>query len=222
MSHLPQFYQQMIELWEKISDKEPDQVFEILSQSILNNKYILKQDESLFYPYLCKKGISQIKDLINVNTTESLFLNWNSARHKFNLKPNDFMSWTSILEAIPATWKKKLRENELLNAECKEIPSSALSVKATYWRLLRPIIEKPTSQETISRFLGITEINWSEVYMTARQVNIKSSLRIFQHNLLNNCVYLNNRLSKFDQNISPLCSLCNEIPEEMLHFLFMF
>ena len=93
----------------------------------------------MFYPYLCKKGISQIKDLINVNTTASLFLNWNSAKHKFNLKPNDFI--TSILEAISATRKKKLRENELLNAECQEIISSALSVKATYWRLLRPIIE---------------------------------------------------------------------------------
>ena len=207
----------MIALWEKTSDKEPDQVFQILNQSIWNNKYILKQDESLFYPYLCKKRISQSKDLINVNTTASLFLNWNSAKHKFNLKPNDFMSWTSILEAIPATWKKKLRENELLNAECREIPSSALSVKATYWRLLRPIIEKPTSQEAISRFLGITEINWSEVYTTPRRVTIESSLRIFQYNLLNNCVYVNNRLSKFDQTISPLCSLCNEVPDEMLH-----
>ena len=143
MTHLPQFYQQMIALREKTSDKEPDQVFD---QSIWNNKYILKQDESLFYPYLCRKGISQIKDLINDNTTTPLCLNWNSAKHKFNPKPNNFMSWTSILEAISATWKKKLRENELLNAECQEIPSSALSVKAIYWRLLRPIIEKPTSQ----------------------------------------------------------------------------
>ena len=113
------------------------------------------------------------------------------------------MSWTSILEAIPATWKKKLRENELLNAECQEIPSSALLVKATYWRLLRPIIEKPTSQEPISRFLGITEINSSELYMTPLRVTIECSLRIFQYNLLNNCVYLNNRLSKFDQTITP-------------------
>ena len=152
MSHLLQFYQQMIALWEKTSNKEPDQVFKILNQSIWNNKNILKQDESLFYPYLCKKAISQIKDLINVNTTASLFLNWNSEKHKFNLKPNDFMSWTSILEATPATWEKKLRENELLNAECQEIPSSALLVKTTYWKLLRPIIEKPTSQETISGF----------------------------------------------------------------------
>ena len=218
MTHLPQFYQQMIALWEKTSDKEPEQVFEILNQSIWNNKYILKQDESLFYPFLCKKGISQVKDLMNVDTTTSIFLNWNLAKHKFNLKPNDFMSWLSILEAIPATWKKKLRENQELNTECEEISPSALSVEATYWRLLRPIIEKPTSQETISRFLGITEINWSEVYMTPRRVTIESCLRIFQYNLLNNCVYLNNRISKFDPTISPLCSLCNEVPEEMLHF----
>ena len=71
MTHLPQFYQQMIALWEKTSEKEPDKVFEILNQSIWNNKYILKQDESLFYPYLCKKGISQVRDLINVDTTTS-------------------------------------------------------------------------------------------------------------------------------------------------------
>ena len=107
MTHLPQFYQQMIAQWEKTSDKEPDQVFEILNQSIWNNKYILKQAECLFYPYLCKKSISQVKDLIDVDTTTSIFLNWNSAKHKFNLKPNDFMSWISILKAIPANTEKE-------------------------------------------------------------------------------------------------------------------
>ena len=54
--------------------------------------------------------------------------------------------------------------------------------------------------------------------MAPRRVTIESSLRIFQYNLLNNCVYLNNRTSKFDPTISALCSLCNEVPEEMLHF----
>ena len=122
------------------------------------------------------------------------------------------------MPAIPATWKKKIRENEVLNTECQEIPPSALSVKATYWSLLRPIIEKSTSQGTISRFLGITEINWFEVYMASQRVTIESSLRIFQYNLLNNCVYLGNRSTKFDQDISLLCPLCNEVPEEMLHF----
>ena len=53
MTRLPQFYQQMIALWEKTSDKEPNQVLEIFNQLIWNNRYILKQDKGLFYPYLC-------------------------------------------------------------------------------------------------------------------------------------------------------------------------
>ena len=106
MIHLRQFYQQMIALWEKTSDKEPDQVLDIFYQSIWNKTYVLTQDESSFYPYLCKKGINQIKDLINIDSTTSIFLHWNSAKHEIKLKPDDFMGLLSILEAIPATWKK--------------------------------------------------------------------------------------------------------------------
>ena len=93
MTQLPQFYQQMIALWEKTSGKEPNQVLEIFNQLIWNNRYILKQDKGLFYPYLCKKGISQVKDLINVDSTTSMFLNWNSA------KLNDFMRWLTLNRA---------------------------------------------------------------------------------------------------------------------------
>ena len=105
-----------------------------------------------FIHIFVKKSIGQIKDLIDVNTTASLCLNWNSAKHKFNLKPNDFMSWTSILEAISATWKKELKENELSSAECQEIPSSALSVKATYWRLLGQLLESQLLRKLLAGF----------------------------------------------------------------------
>ena len=85
MTLLHQLYQQMIAVWEKISDKEPGQVSTIRNQSIWNNKYISKQDESLFYPYLCNKGISQAEDIINVDSTTLIFINWNSAKHNLNL-----------------------------------------------------------------------------------------------------------------------------------------
>ena len=115
MTHLPQFYQLMIAPWEKkTSDKEPDQAFEILNQSLWNKKYILKEDESLFYRYLCKMGIFQVKDLINIDITTSIFLNWNSANNKFNLKPNDFMSWISILEAHSSNMAKIIKRTRVV------------------------------------------------------------------------------------------------------------
>ena len=34
---------------------------------------------------------------------------------------------------------------------------------------------------------------------------------------MNNILYLNEKISKFDLNVSPLCSLCNQHPEDILH-----
>ena len=114
--------------------------------------------------------------------------------------------------------EKEIKRKPGVKYRMRMISPSALSVKATYWRLLRPIIEKPTSQETISRFLGITEINSSEVYMTPRRVTIESSLRIFQYNLLNNCVYLNNRTSKFDPTLVPYAHFAMRYPKKCCIF----
>ena len=54
--------------------------------------------------------------------------------------------------------------------------------------------------------------------MIPQKVTIESSLRVFQYQLLNNAIFLNDRLSKFDPSISPLCSLCQQCPENVLHF----
>ena len=44
--------------------------------------------------------------------------------------------------------------------------------------------------------------------MLPRIVTIESSLRSFQYKILNNILYLNERLFKFNIVDSPLCSLC--------------
>ena len=54
--------------------------------------------------------------------------------------------------------------------------------------------------------------------MIPQKVTIESSLRAFQYQLLNNAICFNDRLSKFNPSISPLCSLCQRCPEIVLHF----
>ena len=53
--------------------------------------------------------------------------------------------------------------------------------------------------------------------MIPRKVSISSSIRIFQYKILNNILYLNRKISKFDQGVSHLCSLCLKEPEDILH-----
>ena len=51
----------------------------------------------------------------------------------------------------------------------------------------------------------------------ARYVSNSSSIRIFQYRILNNILYLNGEISKFDQGVSHLCPLCLKEPDDILH-----
>ena len=53
--------------------------------------------------------------------------------------------------------------------------------------------------------------------MIPHMVTIESSLQIFQYKILNNILFLNNRLFKFGQVQSPLCSLCKHENETTKH-----
>ena len=53
--------------------------------------------------------------------------------------------------------------------------------------------------------------------MIPQKVTIKTSLRVFQYKLLNNTIYLNKRISKFDPAVDSLCSVCSQAPEDIVH-----
>ena len=61
------------------------------------------------------------------------------------------------------------------------------------------------------------KVEWGKVYMLPRIVTIESSLRSFQYKILNNILYLNERLFKFNIVDSPLCSLCGAYNESIKH-----
>ena len=78
-------------------------------------------------------------------------------------------------------------------------------------------MQKPMSQETIEKLLANDVINWQEVHMIPRKVSISSCIRIFQYKILNNILYLSRKISKFDQGVNHLYSLCLKEPEDILH-----
>ena len=63
------------------------------------------------------------------------------------------------------------------------------------------LLNVENSQKITMKSLSITEINLAKIYMIPRRVIIESSLPNFQYSTLDNCVYLNNRLSRLDKTI---------------------
>ena len=92
-----------------------------------------------------------------------------------------------------------------------------MKIKEVYAELLRPLVRKPTYQKTIEKLLANDDINWQQVYTIPCKASISSSTRIFQYKILNNILYLNRKISEFDQEVSHLCSLCLKEPEDILH-----
>ena len=92
-----------------------------------------------------------------------------------------------------------------------------MTVKEVFNKLLNNISKPPAAQKTKEAILHTTDINWPKVYMISQKVTIDTTLRIFQFKILHNILYLNKKISAFDLNVSPLCSLCNQHPEDVPH-----
>ena len=93
------------------------------------------------------------------------------------------------------------------------------SSKYAYQKLVKPLIKLPTTQNVWEKLLTSVSIEWKKVYMLPRIATIESSLRSFQYRLMNNILYLNERLFKFDVVKSPLCSLRSLVNETVVHLL---
>ena len=138
------------------------------------------------------------------------------------------MKWLGLIDSIPRDWKSFIKnDSNGFNGTCsisndtrvldKTIPLQTITSRIAYTLLTKPLIEKPTAQKSISALLGTSDINWKVVYQLPHRVTNETSLRVFSYKILNNILYLNNRLHKFWFVESPLCSLCNREPESILY-----
>ena len=133
------------------------------------------------------------------------------------------------MQALPANWRKFLKEcrtpsisNLSFSTDVQLGQNSAeldnLAAKTVYEKLIQPIKRNPTAQRTMETLLQEPNIEWNLVYTLPRKVTIDICTRIFQCKILNNILYLNNRLYKMTIAESPLCSLCGNDTETILHF----
>ena len=64
------------------------------------------------------------------------------------------------------------------------------------------------------------EIEWKCKYLILHRVTIDTNLRIFQYKVLNNVLYLNEKLFKFKIVSSPLCSFCDSENKTPMHLFY--
>ena len=216
------FYQQLIQIWAEVSQRDPtqtsDPAYEICKEVLWNNSCITCGGRSLYNQYFITKGIMCIIDIMDEN---GILLKWEKAKQKYDLNISSYLSWLGLIKSIPTAWKFSLRDNLLGNPLTIDLQNQSMacsSSKMAYQKLIQSLSKPPTYILTIFRKSArIWQGGMGKVYMLPRIVTIESSLRSFQYKILNNILYLNERLIKFNIVGSPLCSLCGAYNESIKH-----
>ena len=127
------------------------------------------------------------------------------------------LSWLGLVRCILKTWRNKL--TSLQNENCDHIRKKSLGItsKIAYQKFLKPLLHPLTAQKSLEQACNLSNVNWGKIYLLPRVTTIDSSLRSFQYKILNNTLYLNERLFKFNIVDSALCSLCKQDNESFIH-----
>ncbi len=104
---LPRFYKDIIVHWQKIASIFPQNKSEVLEQVIWNNRFLIVNKKSVYFPHWHRAGVAHISD-----AEKNHFLSFNSLCEKFKTKFN-FLQYYSIISALPRSWKKLLNSNNL-------------------------------------------------------------------------------------------------------------
>ena len=71
--------------------------------------FFKKQDSTLFYPELHRRGVSCIRDTADEH---GKFLTWCLAKDKYGLQNQHFLSWLSVIETVSQKWKQQIRRGK--------------------------------------------------------------------------------------------------------------
>ena len=192
IDNIPDFYKELVYLWQDISCKKDEDALDIANEVLWNNRQVTRDGNSLYDKSLIDRGIFTIRDISN---EIGELLSWSEAEQKFSLNRSQILNWLGLLNCIPKAWKNKLAANsERLysapaNLNTKQMPF--ITSKTAYQILLKSLVRPATAQSSLESSLHLTNVDWKKVYMLARLTTIESSLRSFQYKILNNVLFLN-------------------------------
>ena len=191
------------------------------SGSMEQTVYSATRQASFQQFFYCKKYAKSYRPPIRF--WQLLAIAYGKSKVPTQLNDTHILSWLGLINSIALAWKTKIKYHF---SDSQHIGTDSmrrntfwpnLSVKQVYRALVKPLINPPTAQKSLEQYLGKSEIDWEEVYLTPLKITIESQLRVFQYKILNNVLCLNNRLFKMGYAKSPLCSLCKRENEIVSH-----
>ena len=166
------FYRQLVDLWIRVRYQEPSNITEICNQALWNNLFIAPQGKPLFNSFFIARNMLKVIDLLS---DSSSFLPWHMVKVKYQLNDTHILSWLGLINSIPLAWKTKIKyhfsDSQLIGTDSmrRNTVWPNLSVKQVY----RALVKSP------EEYLGKSEIDWEEVYLTPLKLQSNHNCAFF-------------------------------------------
>ena len=218
------FYYDILKAW--FSSKDiPKSVKDIQMQVIWYNKYILIENKTTFNKSAYDMGICYIQDIID---RQGNFLKYADVIDRFGqcLKQFEYMS---IIDAIPAHWRKALKNNYLpiiepsshlltLYINRKAINITKEKSKQIYLHLNSKEIQKPSCLNNWFEkyFFDYEYSKWKKIFCLSKFLTKDTKIIEFQFKILHRVYATDSYVSNFDSTVSKHCLNCN-IDNNIIH-----
>jgi hypothetical protein len=213
------FWIDVMRHYKKLNSKcVPDNIDEFMSESIHYNSHILVNKSVVYIKEWVRRGIHQIKHLINESGN---FLSFEEfIAHYIGIQTN-FITYRGIIEAIKCFQRKR---NLLCNSRYKYFLNKTwYSIKKGNKWIQLMLLKTDTIPAGVrkwkSNYLN-EKFNWEDIYQLNRKTTIDAKLQWFQIKILHRILPTNRYLYIRKIINSPVCDFCKSEEETLLHLFW--
>ena len=189
---------------------------------VWNNSHVKIDNKTVFNESWYKKGVKTVSDFISKN---KVLYSYEEFARKYLIENCNFVTYFSLVHAIPAIWKKSLHENleddeSYQNQVICDVISKDKICKKAHTMFVKKIFIPPATEEKWANITNDYNLDWKKNYGMAFKCTLSTKLRYFQYQFLLMYLPLNMFLYKVHLSDTNKCTFCNSSDETLLHFFW--
>ena len=221
---LPKYYEQLLNMWYSINNREPASIDEILSESIWLNERILVGNRPVYNKAWIDAGILCIKDLLNGNCFMT------QAQIEENYVSCDFLYYNGLRLSIPQGWLKHIFNTENIGTTTMEqIPSvkvklgnkfvdiRKMTCSQIYWAEIKTISQRPTSYFKWESEYFFATFDWDQINVIPYECTSETYLQSLQFKIIHRYFPCKYNLKLWNIEDSSRCNSCNQV-DTLCHY----
>ncbi len=215
---LSNFHKQALDSWKLIFKHH------FSPHIIWNNRYVLSARKSVFFPDWFSKGIVFISDLISNSGDFYTYVDFLN-KYGINASKRDY---TILTNSIPPKLLFLIKSYKIYCNLCLIIPRlfiqgvNIMDNKCTN-KFLRNFVtaNNASSFKAYRKWLALyPNVNFQKVWTVPNKFLFNNKIKEVHFKIIHHYYPCNKYLSTFIQNLSPLCSFCQEEEESLSHLFY--